>query len=539
MGFCWAQPQPFGDRIVALHGNATASTVFAVNAGGALLERSGEAWHYHDLGPDVWVQTVHVVDENDVWAGTADGAYQWRDGRWTRMRDGSVLALATDANDDVWMVTSQQVLRWDSAEWHDETPGEASFIDVATTEDGVWLLATENIGRKTRCFPYQLVSGNWKELPGPQEEYSIGGQNAGLLVAGRDVYLNCNHDNESGEFFGRVGEAWEPIDGLGGPSFAASDGTLFSGNAVWHPEQGFVGTLSVSPTAVWGSSSENVWVGLRDGGVARLEGTHLEVETSPRRWSAADWETTPPEIWANATAAWGTAADDVWRTPVEHYDGRAWTRVSEAMARSIHGSATDNVWFALQSSADPSYADSTDVARVAQWNGETLRELELPEDWTGFTLTAILTFGPDDVWVGGSKYGEPARIARYDGTTWRTVREEEAALDYYSGSVGYWRSLQGTSSLDVWALSGNRLIHFVREHTEVYTPQSVGTAGFTSLAVADGEVFVLTVDGIQLITPDSISEPRRFGYEYMDRLALRGDRLWVYDELGRALYSAR
>src|SRR5690606_2863745 len=122
MGFCWAQPQPFGDRIVALHGNATASTVFAVNAGGALLERSGEAWHYHDLGPGVWVQTVHVVDENDVWAGTADGAYQWRDGRWTRMRDGSVLALATDANDDVWMVTSQQVLRWDSAAWHDETP---------------------------------------------------------------------------------------------------------------------------------------------------------------------------------------------------------------------------------------------------------------------------------------------------------------------------------------------------------------------------------------------------------------------------------
>lgn len=542
MGYCWAQPQPFGDRIIKMHGTADASAIFAVSAGGALLEHSNGEWRYVEIDGGEPVQTVHVVSENDIWAGTTDAVYQKREGQWTRMRDGSPRAIAADPTGDVWAVSGKQVLRWDGQQWHDETPGEAVFIDVATNADGVWLLAIENIGRKTRCFPYHLASGVWKELPGPLEEYSIGGQNAGLVVAGNDVYLNCNHENESGEFFGRIGETWEPLDGLGGPTWAASDGTLFSGHAVWRPQDGFVGTLPVSPTAVWGSSRENVWVGLPDGGVARLDGMTLEVETSPPRSSASDWDTTPPEIWANATAAWGNAADDVWRTPLEHYDGRAWTRVSEATARAIHGSATNNVWFALQPSADSPLADTFDVARVAWWDGETLREMALPEDWIGFTLTTILTFGPNDTWVGGSKDGEPARIGRYDGTTWRIMHEEAAAVDYYVGLTGYWLSIQGTSPFDLWAMSGNRLIRLIREQTIVYTDQSLGSAALKALAITESDVFVLSLDGVHTIynhNDQTDFQARRFGYEYMDRLAFRAGHIWVYDQIGRALYSAR
>src|SRR6185295_16932389 len=33
----------------------------------------------------------------------------------------------------------------------------------------------------------------------------------------------------------------------------------------------------------------------------------------------------PTSVWAQATAAWGSGPTDVWRPPLDHFDGATWT----------------------------------------------------------------------------------------------------------------------------------------------------------------------------------------------------------------------
>jgi hypothetical protein len=221
---------------------------------------------------------------------------------------------------------------------------------------------------------------------------------------------------------------------------------------------------STQLSAIWGSASNDVWAagGLQYqscfGASDILETRGLLLHWDGAAWS--NWTAAHPETTLEAsTAIWGSSASDVWQGgafrrsggELAHFDGVTWSSQGldpappEPVPLAIWGSSRSDVWAVVSS-------DSSSLTDLLHWDGAAW------SNWTAQHNASI----PNMVFVaglGGSSstdawlVGDNGTLARWDGTSWRSVRAPTSDLS----------RVLVVAPDNVWATSGGngvRVLHF-------------------------------------------------------------------------------
>jgi hypothetical protein len=157
------------------------------------------------------------------------------------------------------------------------------------------------------------------------------------------------------------------------------------------------------------------------------------------------------DAWAVGEVAYGG------HTLIAHWNGTAWTRVPSP-SPSSGGNVLNAVAAASPSSAwAVGYAGSSSILAttlIEHWNGRAWKHVPSPApqpgcggcQFPGDRLAGVAATSAANAWaVGGSGHG--ALIEHWDGTKWRWVRSEDAALP----GAGL-ASVAAVSASDAWAV---------------------------------------------------------------------------------------
>lgn len=147
-----------------------------------------------------------------------------------------------------------------------------------------------------------------------------------------------------------------------------------------------------------------------------------------------------------ALAIWAPAKDDVWATSLSrvwHYDGASWTEIAaEGTYRSIHGTASSDVWFAGDG--------------VAHWDGKALTKVSTLKG----NFSGVWSSTPERVWLWGE------RAILFDGMT--TVPVETAL---HASADWIVQGIAESSAGDVFVLTkkgvGSTLLWFDASRTRL------------------------------------------------------------------------
>jgi len=236
------------------------------------------------------------------------------------------------------------------------------------------------------------------------------------------------------------------------------------------------------------------------------------------RWAESAWDAVPVALWADSDVAWGTGASDVWRAPLEHFDGTAWATMADATAVDIDGSAPDDVWFAL--AVDTFYAD--EVPHLLRWNGQELREEILSQEWSTYRILHVRSFGPTETWIA-AQGPERARIARFDGVQWSVMLEVES-ISWQQ----HWGALEGVSADDLWVAAVDGVHHFDGDAWTTPLVPGADEERFSSLAVDGGEVWVLG-SRYAYRRRESRFIPEEYAHDPLSRIELTSGHVWAHD----------
>jgi hypothetical protein len=180
-----------------------------------------------------------------------------------------------------------------------------------------------------------------------------------------------------------------------------------------------------SIVAIWGQSSQDVWA------------------TSPlMHWDGTQWALVPAPI--SPTALWGTSATDVWiggGGTVYRSDGGGWTNVGVDAGTEpvlfITGSSASDVW--IECSFPP--ADQHAVLFHSEDGGwASYQFTDIGASWA---LSALWANSPSDAWATMSGF----QFIHWDGGSWSPVNWGEAQ----TAPNSYYSALSGNGSGQVWA----------------------------------------------------------------------------------------
>jgi hypothetical protein len=184
--------------------------------------------------------------------------------------------------------------------------------------------------------------------------------------------------------------------------------------------------------AVWGRAANDVW--------AVGDGTTLH-------WDGVSWALVPPGTAAGLLGVWGSAKNDVWAVgragTILHWNGTAWSPVESGTTYTLNavwGSRATDVWAVGGWAAESFIGRHTTGQVILHWNGTAWSPVPRGSD---ALLAGVWGSGPDDVWAVGSDFSPGgAGFLHWDGWFWTPA-----------GPSGSWRTVWGTSSSDVSALS--------------------------------------------------------------------------------------
>jgi hypothetical protein len=323
----------------------------------------------------------------------------------------------------------------------------------------------------------------------------------GVFAAGRDTIMYFD------------GNAWSVISGSCqcsgvwaiGPGEALSVG---AGGAILHWTGGRWETLAVtgmSLRALWGSSSRDVWA-ITDDRLIHFDGTDLTVHpvalplggrtmniggTAPSnvwavglagmilQWTGTTWiPRGPNHMGLDFLSVWGTGPNDMWAAGfgdcacgpgvAYHYDGAAWTEVSDlpgvsnTMLTSGASGAPDDVWITTYTGSILHY-DGTGWSIDRPVSGVNLWTVTAPVRGTAIA-------------AGGSGTSDGGVILRNDGTGWRSMVPPAESL------TGLW----GSSANDVWGVGGTSIRHRVGGRWSwKSSPDGIPLAGVWGASAAD------------------------------------------------------
>ncbi len=161
-------------------------------------------------------------------------------------------------------------------------------------------------------------------------------------------------------------------------------------------------------------------------------------------------------------ALWGSSSNDVWvgGSRLHHWNGVAWFDVTPLElqmdptreVRTLAGHAADDIWLAATPLA------SGVSARLFHWDGLSWTERTPPESLTGgpAVVSDIWASASHDAWAtarwqaGGADWGG---VLRWTGAAWVTA----SSGDYLHNN---WHSVWGSSDNDVWVVGQIGMAHF-------------------------------------------------------------------------------
>lgn len=430
---------------------AGANDIWAVGRHGTILHWDGAAWSRTPSPTTLDLVAVSGTGTHDVWAAGACGTVLHWDGTdWSLTTLASELApnarqLWARAPDEVWVLGSQTLLRFEGRCWTDlsadlETalvrsrfgadtmdagPTSVSFDRLSGSESG--LLVTGSVTSSNEFVGPSVMArfdGRVWTSPSPQ-----GSQSWGLSSSlPRDAWPPDWMDQQRWQIAASIPPV-EP-DGwtIGGSAYEVFDD-------VQHHQGGVTTTLTsganLTINGLWGTAENNVLAVDQGGRLLRFDGSTWRIEATNLRGVTAGG------LGRNLVDVWAARADDVWAVGdrlVAHFDGTAWTDLADDVGRyrSVWGSGPNDVW-----------AVGSDG--IGHWDGT---QWTLDRTMSGTWFEEVSGSGPRDVWaVGHTEEVWGAGIAvHFDGTAWTRAQMPTGVLP-----------LLGVSALPnrhAWAVGG-------------------------------------------------------------------------------------
>jgi hypothetical protein len=383
-GWCWYSGAP-EDHFTAISPDGK----YAVGRSGVVFDTSGV---YLERPTALQLDSV-VTHENDVWV--ADGTRVWRkraNGREEETSAG-VFKLAVGEDGTLWGISHDgNLMRRDNGEWsavelpRTTTSEGARFLDDLTTHgDGrVWVSGQYLNGRIGDGTVWVLEEDGWREYPSNKRTGSprfLAGANAPYVYA-------LPEDRSDGVVVYAPKRGWATVAASSEPAvkllFWSPDGQLWKST-----EQGLArfddesATSSGSAplgnktgctvTVAW--DNQTVLCSRLSGGLSYLTpgegGLLVERQPIPER-EALDpkaFGESPTPVWAQDATAWAASVNDVWKMPLDHYDGATWASFLESdddfEPFRLSGTGSSDVWFLSES-------------QLRHWDGAEVSLVSLP-----------------------------------------------------------------------------------------------------------------------------------------------------------------
>lgn len=419
------------------------------------------------FGAPAIVDVAVTPDTGDVWVASARELIRFDGWFWIQQfSSASNLHALWSAGSEAWAVGDAETYHWDGVNWgwtRVEAPvaGGVSLFDVwgASTTD-VWAVGSGGTIMHSNGISWQP----WYGGPATANLYAVAGSGPGdVWAVGEEGVFHFDGTSWTAPA-GRVTSRLTAV-------YAGASNDAWAVGAALHHWDGTSWTtvtdpaVSGTPTGVWGTSFNDVWVG--------MAGTIANWNADTSRWTAypSPSGSHPLTRFAGATTeAWGVADGLVVR-----WNGTAWGPYS-------HGPRSDvtAVW--------------------APGNGDTfLFRWDSALGWGTYDLTqggtsssGLLGAGvfvrgawgsaTTDVWTVGSA----GTILHYDGVAW---------IPTTSGTSVVLNGVAGTAANDVWAVGDQgTILHW--DGTGAWSAIASGTTGALTgvWAAAANDAWAVGVD---------------------------------------------
>lgn len=513
-GWCWQNPKPVGDRFYALSGDGS----IAVGEHGIVF-----AWPDHYLPSPTQSDLTFVERQADeIWTGNTSGLWHFDGQAWTRELD-ALNDFALSPGGQPWALVGNQVMSLTDGQW--TTLNDLSLaagnriVDFVATDAGPLILTSSYMPKGPAMGELGLISRNvtdWtfetSSVADSGEAWRLASLPTGVVAysegaAVYDVGRNWQHviDRPAG-----TTELWQLPDGRylsSGPdglyAFDAEGSRLIS---------------SVGCSLLANLEGGNLRCASQSDELFELEPSATRDMTSasepllePTRYGSL-----PTGLWAGDISAWGPAPDDVWRAPLDHYDGETWTSYADAAPAGFHtlfieGSASDDVWFA------GTYPDNKNDSKwgLIHFDGAEFSVIDPPDRDAILFVRALRSFGASDTWLVQTLADE-TRLVRYDGSQW--------SLEFSLPTYVAYANLVGTDS-DSLLVTVADSVYLKRDGQ--WSAQWT-TAGYPITSAAwDGAELWLVAQQIYQARSDGLVA-RGYGSYSLSRIELTKDRVFYY-----------
>ncbi len=539
--WCWFSSTP-GESFNALSRDGR----YAVGQNGVVFDTSG----VYLPRPSVESLVAVATHGDSLWVGGGAGVWRRTVSGWEEETDERVFKLAVDKDGTLWGATyHNRLLRRDDGGWVEvELPPNPDYEtgvvldDITTLDDGsVLLLGQYLTGRLGEATLFALEGDEWREYP---SNTTTGAMR--FLEGGNSPYaynLSSSSDEHVSVFAPRHG--WKIlksssisfIDTL----FWGPDGQLWQSNdkgfAVFGEEEASVSSaISCESTVPW--DKDTVLCAKVFGGLGYLSVDEVgELVEAPSSATQAPYApelfgSMPTPVWAQTPITWAADASDVWRAPLEHFDGRTWrSYLSEGDEFSpfrIDGSTSDDVWFVAES-------------ELRHWDGAAVASVALPPAEQYVYNLSVRAITATDVWLmrhildGANSTVE---LLRWNGRTWETsysaLVEDQFVVAHTGGVIHRAATVTGTAD-NLWAAFGQTVLRFDGETwsqawhfvTEVDAVGQTHTVGIMDAATDGDGLWLLTDAGVYVLRDGDVE--RRGYYAGLEQLSLTADYVWNFD----------
>jgi len=510
-GWCWEPTVAPGEPFEALSRDGR----FAIGRFGVVFETPNK---YHPRFTDQDLLAIETTPEA-VWVGGYAGLWSYDGASWTQRSADQVAALSATPGGQLWGIRNNTVARWEDDDWVEMSLPTVDLVQdiVALEENKIWVLTQSLFGREGG--PVSLLEwadDAWQEnasgldlnytarfLRGDGTAYVAGlttfeePRTLKVLDPGQEWASLANAPAVAPElaFWGPGGQLWG----------SASDGVF----AFADPSRKITAEPCIA-AVTWDATT--IQCRKYNGGLSyiSLDGADAysvlpDANPAPL-YLPETFGTVPTAVFAAADVAWGTSGSDVWRAPLEHYDGTTWTDWrdvgDEFSAIEIDGTASDNVWFASQ-------------LELRRWNGASIESMLTGSDVPVEYVESVRTFGPNDTWVLVSMSADPTELRHFDGETWTTP---------YTLTKNA-HTLLGSGPDDLWTIALDAVSHFDGSNwTQVAAPPA--DVLFFGGTYDNGELWLSSGASVYQLQ-GTVWANRGNEYE-LGHLALTPGRVWSY-----------
>lgn len=349
VGGAWVQtPTPVAEDIVALWAEGTRA--WAVSLDRRLLVWSGATWQVEgapvslgdpsDLLIDVWAtgSTAFVLARKG-------GVFTWDGAAWQRvgaLACGFASSIAGTSPTDLWVGCVESVTgdgpglyHWDGSAWTLARP--SATYSVAARGDTV--ARCSHAGSPTIYENFEVrEQGAWRT-------FTLAGQCASLVVRAPNQIWGAS--GVGAFYFDGTRPARLPLFILNEASVVGAtrvqDGVLAATVDGGVVRAGAAMMLEIS--RVGGKQGRQLWSDVRDRVFVVTQNGHV-IDQRATAASGGD----VPLTTQNLGAIWGTSSDDLWvgggQDALLHFDGAAWTEVSEStgVVTALFGAGASDVW---------------------------------------------------------------------------------------------------------------------------------------------------------------------------------------------------